>query len=186
MIRLSGLAASLVVLALVVPEAGRAGNDAAVPPWFVQEIEYLTRAGGRWIADNSEYQGEADPYPAYGMEWQKGLSGLTARGRLFAIDRDDNAHDLWELYLYWNALDQRAVAMQVHGDGNFGVGELTAESDTERVLVQEFWAPGGATFSFRHEETRSANEKLSRTFTKQDNTWRPNRTYVWKRDIPER
>jgi hypothetical protein len=186
MFHLSALVVSLAALALLAPEAGRAESDAAVPPWFVQEIEYLTRAGGRWITDNTEYKGEEDPYPAYGIEWQKGLSGLTVRGRLFAIDRDDNTHDLWELYLYWNPLDQRAVAMQVHRDGNFGVGELTAESDTERELVQEFWAPGGATFSFRHEETRSANEKRSRTFMQQDNTWRPNRTYVWKRDIPDR
>jgi hypothetical protein len=186
MFHLSALVAALAALALVVPEAARAENDAAVPPWFVQEIEYLTLAGGRWIADNSEYQGEEEPYPAYGIEWQKGLSGLTARGRLFAIDRDGNTHDLWELYLYWNALDRRAVAMQVHPDGNFGVGELTAESDTERELVQVSWAPGGATFSFRHQETRSANEKRSRTFIKQDTIWRPNRTYVWKRDMRKR
>lgn len=186
MFHLSGLVASLAALALIVPGAARAENDAAVPPWFGQEIEYLTRAGGCWITDNSEYQGAQEPYPAYGMEWTKGLSGLTARGRLFATDGDGNTHDLWELYLYWNPLERRAVAMQVHPDGNFGVGELTAESDTERELVQVFWAPGGDTFSFRHQETRSADEKRSQTFTEQDTIWRPNRTYVWKRDMRQR
>lgn len=182
----SGLVVSLAALALLVPQAVRAGTDEPVPPWFEQEIEYLTRAGGRWITDNSEYLSEEDPYSAYGIEWRKGLSGLTARGRLFAIDSVGDTHDLWELYLYWNPLDRKAVAMQVHPDGNFGVGELTAISDTERELVQVFRAPGGGTFSFRHRETRSENEKRSQTFIKGDADWRPNRTYVWKRDRRER
>jgi hypothetical protein len=151
------------------------------PEWFVEEIEYLTRDGGRWIADNRAYEGEEEPYPEYGIEWETGLSGLTASGRLFGIDTEGRERDFWELHLYWDPLQGRAVAMQVHADGSFGLGELTFRGPSERELVQELWAPGGQTSRLRHVEHLSEHERRAETFLEAEGEWRPRRSYVWKR-----
>jgi hypothetical protein len=137
---------ALAALILATAPSGRCAADEepeTAPAWFAQEVAYLTRDGGRWLTDNTAYRSETEPYPAYGIEWAAGLSGRTARGRLFAVEEDGSEIDRWELYFFWDPLRQRAVAMQIHPDGNFGTGEVTWKGPTERELEQTFWAPGG-------------------------------------------
>lgn len=57
----------------------------AAPKWFLDEIATLTSGSGRWVTSNAEYQGENEPYDAYGTEWVSEFGGTSMRGRLFGM-----------------------------------------------------------------------------------------------------
>ena len=61
------LIAALAALAFgsVAAAQDEAPTGAAVPDWYVEHVDYMTRDGGRWVADNSEYRSDEETADAY-------------------------------------------------------------------------------------------------------------------------
>lgn len=149
------------------------------PEWFVEEIEFLARDGGRWITSNAEYQNEQEPISAFGTEWIAGRSA-SLRGRLFAIEEGQEGATFWEFFQYWDPDRQRVVTTQF-GSGNvIGVGTSWQEKDVTKAQ-QAFYGTNG-TFHVGHESSMpSPDEHLTESFDIVDGEWRKRRIYLWQR-----
>jgi hypothetical protein len=183
------LVACLVLLqgaALASPGAG-AGQapDDPLPRWLRDHMNRLTGGGGRWIADNSAYRGENEPWDAYGLEWRWGAGRMSVRGRLFSLDKGQERGDHWDYLLVWHPREKKALLYQVGANGAFGWGELTAGPGTDGAptteLEQTFVHPNGSEWRTRHEAVETATEVRMRSFQFEGGGWKPNRSYVWRR-----
>lgn len=156
-------------------------RDPAAPRWFLEHLDHLTREGGRWVADNSAYRSDGEPFPSYGLAFTLGPSGRTARGRLFGIREDGREEDFWEFHLHWDPLAGKAIAQQTHLNGAFGSGELRPAGPGANEVEQTFvWGDGSVTRSL-HRERVSDNERRAESFECRDGEWVPRRQYVWRR-----
>lgn len=158
-----------------------AHTNEVAPDWFNRRLEELTRDGGRWEADNSNYRSDTEPFPSYGLEFTMGISGRTARARLYGIHDDDREQDFWEFYIYWDPLNGKAITMQTHVGGAFGYGDLQQAEPGVEELKQTFWWGEGSTTRTRHREHVTDDGRHSQSFSYQDGQWVPQREYVWRR-----
>lgn len=177
---------AIVALATFVGPPCLSAQTSAVPidsvrAWFAQTLDHLTSGGGRWLTDNSAYQGPDEPWATYGMEWEKGPSGRAAQGRLVGIDDKGVEQTFWEFMIYWDALRDRAVVMQINSSGAFGIGDMRWISASEQELDQTFRWPDGSTTRSRHLERHVQDARYSQSFEWRDGAWQPRRSYVWRR-----
>jgi hypothetical protein len=161
------------------PEAVEPGR---VPPWLGDHMSHLAGGTGRWIADNSAYKGEAEPWDRYGMEWKWGVGKRTIRGRLFALQGKQEKAEFWEYRLVWHPGEKRALLYQFGWDGTFGYGELKPSAKGRmNELEQTFYRPDGSSWKGRHESVETPDEHRTKSFTMKDGAWHESRTYVWRR-----
>lgn len=150
------------------------------PQWYLDDIERLTRDGGRWIASNEDYQNDDEPFEAYGIEWEKGYAN-SITGRLFAIQDGEETGDFWRFRQYWHAGKGKAVVEQFGFGGAIGVGAVWPEDDAFR-MVQTFYGPDGSAREAGHLSDYPDNDThLTQSFDIVDGEWTPRRLYTWKR-----
>ena len=63
-----------------------AQDGAPIPDWYQEHVEFLTRDGGRWVADNAEYMSEQETASAYVVVFSASFGGASMTGDLFGID----------------------------------------------------------------------------------------------------
>lgn len=175
------------LLALALPAA--AGDDdpaAKAPQWYLDDIARLTTEGGRWIADNSAYKSESEPFDAYGTEWRSGFDGDTMTGRLFGLkDGKEIAFDFWEFRQYWHPGDKRAVVEQFGWGGALGVGTLV-QAPSGTYSDQQFYnADGTLTRTGHASEFPDADTHVTQSYDIVDGEKTPRRKYIWKRQPKE-
>lgn len=171
-----------------VADAAPATAAAGPPQWFLEHLESMARDGGRWIADNSAYQSDQEPYDAYGLSWEWGLGHKSLVGRLFGIQDGKEVGTFWEFRTIWHPGEHRALVYQYGADGTVGIGtmqELEAEAGRPAGTTadQTFYQPDGSTFRAGH-RNRDLDDRTtdSHSFDIQpDGTWQPRRSYIWKR-----
>lgn len=172
--KIGAVAVSLLMLGVAV-------HADAPAPWFLDEIAKLTGSGGRWIADNSSYKSEQEPYEAYGIEWRAAFDGTTMSGRLFGIVDGKEVADFWEFRQYWDSQRNEAVLQQFGWGAAVGIGKVWREGEVTKS-DQIFHSPGresrrtGHRSSFPTEDTH-----LNESFDIEGESWKPNRSYTWKR-----
>lgn len=150
------------------------------PQWYLQEIEFLTRDGGRWIASNANYQSEDEPFDAYGLVWEKGYAH-SMTGRLFGVKDGKETGDFWRFRQYWHPGEQRVVLMQFGLGGAMGVGPVTRDADST-MIEQYFYSPGGGkTLTGHRSRNPDADTHITESFNIVDGDWRPDRNYTWTR-----
>jgi hypothetical protein len=151
------------------------------PAWFIQEIATLTAGSGRWIADNSAYKSEQEPYEAYGTEWIASFDGTTMSGRLFGIKDGEETANFWEFRQYWHPGRGVAVVEQFGWGGTVGVGIAWRDGEKTRS-DQAFFTPGGSVSRTGHSsEFPDSDTHLTESFDIEDEAWLPRRTYTWHR-----
>lgn len=154
----------------------------APPQWFLDDIEAHTAGGGRWVADNSAYQGENEPFDAYVLEWKAGFDGMTMTGRLFGLADGKETPAFWEFRQYWHPGRNEAVVEQFGWGGAMGIGTLTQDG----VSDQTIYNADGSTARIGHRaELVDADTRVQASFDIDDGEWRPRRTYTWIRQRPE-
>jgi hypothetical protein len=168
--------------AAVDPESGQSSVATAqpAPQWHLDEIAFLTRDSGRWVASNAAYQNENEPMEAYVIEWRPGYAN-SMTGRLFGVIDGKETEDFWQFRQYWHPGEGKAYLEQFGAGGAFGVGPMQPE-DGRMKMAQTFYAPDGGVSVVGHlSHNPDAGTHVTDSFAIVDGEWRPNRTYTWKR-----
>jgi len=156
-------------------------SPGAAPEWFLHEIATLTAGSGRWIADNSEYQSEQEPFEAYGTEWSASFDGTTMTGRLFGIKDGKETVNFWEFRQYWHPGRGEAVLEQFGWGGAVGIGKAWRDGETTKS-DQTFFAPDGSASRTGHiSEFADSDTHVTRSFDIKDDVWTARRSYTWHR-----
>ncbi|WDI30891.1 hypothetical protein PUV54_13100 [Hyphococcus flavus] len=154
------------------------------PQWYLDDIDFLTRDGGRWVTSNADYMSENEPMESYVIVWEKGYAN-SMTGRLFAMTDGEETGDFWRFRQYWHAGEGKAVLEQFGFGGAIGLGVIWREDDKMKT-VQTFYPPDGATSAPAMQGhiayNPDANTHVTESYTIADGEWRPNRVYRWRRD----
>ena len=165
------------LLGLLCPVCIAQEPDGTPPTWVHED---MARTVGVWIADNSEYQSETEPFDHYGIEWTWGLGEKFIHGRLFGLTGGEEAGTFWEFIQFWDPAKRKVMVYQFGSDGTVGKGELEWIDEHSTRLLQRFSSRDGSTFLSGHETTTIGNEQTGHSFTVDENgTWTPRRTYFW-------
>ena len=153
-----------------------------IPKWLVQEWESKVKDSGIWIAHNSKYQNENEPYDAYGQKWEWGIGKKSLKGKLFAIKDGKELGTIWEFRLFWDPLKKKAFIQQFGGDGTYGIGELIYDKENVSRSLQTFSNPEGIVYKIGHLSDYNHPDffkTISFSIT-EDGLWKENRVYIWK------
>ncbi len=150
------------------------------PQWFLEDVSFLTREGGRWIASNADYKSDMEPYDAYGLEWKLGFAN-SMTGRLYGVQNGEETGDFWQFRQYWHPGKGEAVLEQFGAGGAIGVGALKHASGVNQ-MVQTFYAPDGGVSETAHaSHNPDADTHVTESFDIVDGERKPRRVYTWKR-----
>lgn len=163
--------------------ANAAAEDTAKPPqWFLDDISAITADGGRWVADNSAYKSENEPFDAYGIEWSSGFNGITMSGRLFGIRDGKETANFWEFRQYWHPGRKQGILEQFGWGGMVGIGVIEPGENGETISAQEFFSADGTRKHAGHKSRfPDADTHESESFDIVDGEWVARRQYIWKR-----
>jgi hypothetical protein len=149
------------------------------PPWVAQYMEAMV---GTWIADNKAYKSAQEPFEAYAIQWIWGVGHASIVGRLSGIRDGREASQLWEFREFWHPGERQLLASQFGGDGTYGVGPHHRRADGTLEMAQVFYGPDGSTRREGHRATLDGAELVTSSFDiTADGTWKPRRTYVWRK-----
>lgn len=161
-------------------QGGSADALAAPPQWYIDDVEFLTGDGGRWVTSNEAYQSEDEPFQSYVLEWKKGYAN-SMTGRLFGIKDGRETADFWRFRQYWHPGKGRAIVQQFGAGGAMGIGPLWPEDGGNKML-QKFYGPDGSVSETGHAaHNPDASTHITESFTIVDGEWQPSRLYTWKR-----
>ncbi len=156
-------------------------QENSLPAWLQTHMEFMTRGDGFWVADNSRYKNENEPYDGYALEWKWGIGKKSIVGRLTGLKAGVETGLFWEYRLIWHPGEKQAVLYQFGGDGTFGSGPLRPGNEGTSELEQTFFSPNGASWKGRHESKDDGDEHLTTSFLFDDGEWQKSRDYVWRR-----
>ena len=155
-----------------------------MPKWLTEHMTYMTEGTGVWIADNSKYESENEPFDEYGTEWKWGIGKKGITGRLFALKDKKEVATFWEFRMFWHPKKRKAVLQQFSGSGIVGIGEMrNVETGgfTERMSEMTFYNLDGTSWKDLHKVLEKPNEHETTSFKFDDGSWIKQRNYVWKR-----
>ncbi|MHA7871686.1 MAG: hypothetical protein ACX939_04985 [Hyphococcus sp.] len=164
------------------PTASSAETPATPPQWYLDDIAFLTRDGGRWIASNADYKSDNEKIDAFVLEWTQGYA-QSMTGRLYGVVDGETTRDFWRFRQYWHPGEGNAVLEQFGAGGAVGVGVIWQEGEMMKSL-QTFYAPDGGVREAGHITRNPDTEThVTESFDIIDGDWRPRRSYTWKRDV---
>lgn len=179
--RLFTLACLLLCLTAVSAHAeNKAATPGSPPEWYMEDVTFLTAGNGRWVADNSEYQNENEPFDAYGVEWTAKYGGMMV-GRLFGLIEGEEKGEFWHFVQYWDARTGTAILTQFHPSGGSGIGRLWEEGNAVKSQ-QTFIRPDGARSESGH-IARKPDPFTHETdsYDIEGDEWSLRRKYIWRR-----
>lgn len=186
----SGVLVRFLILALcgfLAAGSAVAQQPGAAPQWFLDDIKSLSAEGGRWVADNSAYKSDSEPFDAYGTQWVSGFDGHTMTGRLFGVkEGKDLAFDFWEFRQYWRPDTQEAVVEQFGWGGALGLGVLR-QGAPGAISDQTFFNADGSVARTGHKSHFPDKDTyVTESFDIVGDVWTPRRKYVWKRQSTDK
>ena len=147
------------------------------PDWVQEEMEVMI---GRWIADNSAYQSEDEPYESYGIEWSWGIGEGSVVGRLFGLHDGEEVGPFWDFRQFWHPGEEQLMVYQFGWGGVVGVGPVERVDEHTSRLLQTFYDPDGSTRRVGHRTERRDGVERGQSFdVSEDGTWTERRTYTW-------
>lgn len=176
------------IAALVLGGSAIAQDDAptgsAVPEWYGEHVDYMTRNGGRWVADNAEFRSEQETAEHYVIVFSPEFGGASMSARLFAVTEGEESVDFWHFTGYWDPVANEAVLMQTGWGGNLGVGPTWQVDETTIRSEQVFSSPGGAIRTEAHDFIITGPDEHVTTTQRRvgDGPWTEGRTYTWVRE----
>lgn len=157
------------------------GRSQDIPGWMTREWKNLTNGTGIWIADNSTYKSDSEPYDQYGLEWEYGLGEKSVIGSLYGIISGKKVGTFWEFRSFWDPVKNKGITLQIGPDGTFGLGEISLIDPDTVQTIQTFYTPVGKSFEIKHYSLTTKYEHNTCSYTlDKNNHWIKNRTYQWK------
>ncbi len=141
----------------------------------------MSGGSGRWIADNSAYKSEQEPYDAYGIEWHAAFDDTTMRGRLFGLKDGIETGDFWEFRQFWHPHRKEAVLQQFGTGGAVGLGTLWRDGQLTKADQQFYSSSGSVSRSGHASYFDAADRHVTDSFEIVNDEWLPRRHYVWQR-----
>jgi hypothetical protein len=166
------------------PPAAPGGATAApIPPEVLANWEQLI---GTWIADNTRFRSEQEPFDAYGIDWNWGQGNRSLTGRLYGLQAGRDIGTFWQFREFWHPGEAQVIAMQFGSGGVYGAGPHRIEPDGTSEMLQTFFDPSAGTVErVGHRSELRAREHVTRSFNVSiDGTWTPRREYTWVRQSP--
>lgn len=163
-----------------------AETGSAVPGWYAEHLDYMTRDGGRWVAENSEYQSDQETTDRYIIVFSPEFGGTSMSARLFGVTGGEESVDFWHFTGYWDAARGEAVLIQTGWGGGVGSGP-TWQIDASTIRSEQvFSSPGGPVRTEAHIFTITGpDEHVTRTLHRTGSgEWTEGRTYRWVRETP--
>jgi hypothetical protein len=153
------------------------------PDWLNQHMSFMAEGTGVWIADNTPFKSENEPFDAYATEWKWGVGRQSINGRLYAIQDGKEVNSFWEYHVFWHPAERKALFYQIGSGGAVGIGEMRtidSESGAERTTEMIFYAPDGSSWKDLHRLVESDGEHTTASFGFEDGRWTLQRRYIWK------
>lgn len=175
--KLSCLIAGLVLLCI---GASPPLEDPGIPEWVMEDWNFQMSHTGIWIADNTAYQGEEEPFDAFGMQWEWGIGQRSLKGRLFCLQAEKEVATVWEFLQYWDFETKALRMIQIGGDGTLGQGTVENQGGGKTKSRERFCTPAGPCFEVGHETWKKDEDFYTQSFDIVDGQWSKRRLYVWK------
>ena len=180
------LFALLMVVCMATPVSS-ADEGASPPEWFRQHLAYLTAGDGTWLADNSSFKSEEEPYDSYQVTYVWGAGKQTASGSMRAYRNGKPTGVIWDYRVFWDPATRRCVIQQWGFGGAYGVGETKRVDETTLRSEQMFYGPDGSGSRSAHDWIVDGPLKhTTHSFSFENGAWKAGRTYVWKRAAEEK
>lgn len=159
-----------------------AQEGAGPPEWFRQHLAYLAAGDGTWLADNSGFKSDDEPYESYEVVYAWGAGRQTASGAMRAYRNGKRTGVIWEYRVFWDPSTRRVVLQQWGFGGAYGVGETRQVDERTLRTEQVFHGPDGSGSRGAHDWIMDGPlQHTTRSFDFENGAWKPTRTYVWKR-----
>ncbi|MCB0668951.1 MAG: hypothetical protein KDC80_24170 [Saprospiraceae bacterium] len=152
-----------------------------VPEWIRKNWAHRTEGDGIWIADNTPFKSEQEPYDAYGQQWQYGLGDSYLRGRLFCMQDEKDIGTVWDFIEYWDPEAGELKVLQIGRDGTTGQGTIEQNEENQTKSLQTFTSPSGHSFVSGHIVELKDGEQKTQSYHVENEKWVQNRQYIWKR-----
>lgn len=151
-----------------------------VPAEFMEQLE---REVGVWIADNSVYRNDQEPYAQFGIVWEWGIGRKSLKGRLYGLAGGRELGTFWEFHKYWDPAQNKVMVVQFGADGTMGIGPVEPiPADGIPELVQVFTEPGGTSHRSGHTAiwmNDSTHVTTSFVWNVESEEWIKQRSYTW-------
>jgi len=172
----------IILMLLACSSAFVASAQTNKPDWYAAHVDFMTRDGGRWVAENPASATDPAQPDAFGMEWRAANDGHLLIGRLFGLKDGAEIAEYWTFREFWHPGERRAILEQWGGPGVYGVGEATSPAANRGALEQTFWLPDGRAWREGHRTVENGDEYVTDQFNiSEAGEWTPNGSYVWRR-----
>ncbi len=151
-----------------------------LPEWVHEYWTQKTNGKGIWIADNSVYKSEQEPYEAYGLEWTYKLAQKYVFGRLYCIQDGKDIGTIWEFMEYWDVAEGKLKAIQIGSDGSVGQGEIWQTENGEIKSQITITNPDGGSRGSGHIMAIKGSSQISQAYRIVGDQWEKARKYVWE------
>lgn len=167
----------IITLLLAIISLNLMSQEKKVPQWFLNDIKKIQ---GVWVADNSEYKSDQEPYTFYISEWELGIDNKSLIGKLYGKNELNQKFLFWEFRQYWDNELQKAIVIQFGNNNIIGKGDLYPFDNKKMVSTQSFSMSDGRTWVEKHETTINKDIMITTSFEQlSDNSWKKKRTYKW-------
>jgi hypothetical protein len=138
---------------------------------------------GIWVADNSEFKNENEPFDKYVLSWKANPLKNSLKGRLYGLIDGQESGTFWDFTQYFDPNTQKIIIMQIGWNGTLGTGPLIATDTGGYDLVQTFTGPDGEKRKEKHTYYKPDKDtEITTSFNlDKDNHWATGRTYTWHR-----
>ena len=155
-------------------------TNKSIPEWVLEDWAHRTQFEGVWIADNSDYKSDQEPYDAYGIQWSYGLGNQSLVGRLFVIKDNEEVADAWSFLEYWDAETKMLKVMQTGSNGTVGHGTIKKMDNGKMKEQQRFSTTNGDSYSTGHELWYEDGTQHTHSYDIVNGEWHKRRYYKWK------
>ena len=172
---------TLFLVSSVMAQQDNSSSGSEPPRWFGEHMEYMTGGTGRWIADNTPFISETEPYDSYGTEWKWGIGRKSMTGRLFGLKEGKESGDFWQFRVFWHPGESRAHIHQYAGTGLVGIGTMDSTAGGMIRTEQQFYGTDGTVFSVGHETWEWDGDHHTQSYDiTTEGGWEKRRYYIWK------
>lgn len=157
-----------------------AQSPPAIPEWVLANWSDHASGSGVWVADNSAFKTEQEPFEQYGTQWTLCADKKCLRGRLFGSIGGKEVATFWEFFCFWDAAKNKIRIIQVSIGGAVGEGWIWLEPDGSTKSEQRFVNLDGSFSDSGHVTVfKNDSEMSTQSFDISGGTWTPRRQYKW-------